>query len=175
MLAGVWSFSLEYGMGCGQHFGGGRENVSPKIHENHDVRVQQVTSPLFVQFHSIQFVAIGPKLSLKMSAFSIRSFIPPLSRRLIPLRATRRYAVQAPGAPTMEIFSHQQKWLQKERAAQNTESSRNVDYLRDEVASRLCERVLVCGCERREVNCAEFNAGYKPPIRSRTRPGSKCV
>jgi hypothetical protein len=43
----------------------------------------------------------------------------------------------------MEIFSGQQKWMQKERAAANTESSRSVDYLRDEVASRLCERVLV--------------------------------
>jgi NADH dehydrogenase [ubiquinone] 1 alpha subcomplex assembly factor 5 len=42
----------------------------------------------------------------------------------------------------MEIFSHQQKWMQKERAARNTETSRSVDYLRDEVASRLCERVL---------------------------------
>lgn len=44
----------------------------------------------------------------------------------------------------MEIFSHQQKWMQKERAASNVEASRNVDYLRDEVASRLCERLLVC-------------------------------
>jgi len=43
----------------------------------------------------------------------------------------------------MEIFSGQQKWLQKERAAADKENSRGVDYLRDEVASRLCERVLV--------------------------------
>ncbi|KAF2201829.1 S-adenosyl-L-methionine-dependent methyltransferase [Delitschia confertaspora ATCC 74209] len=42
----------------------------------------------------------------------------------------------------MEIFSQRQKWMQKERAASDTEHSRNVDYLRDEVASRLCERVL---------------------------------
>jgi len=44
----------------------------------------------------------------------------------------------------MEIFSAQQKWMQKERAASDKETSRGVDYLRDEVASRLCERVLVC-------------------------------
>jgi NADH dehydrogenase [ubiquinone] 1 alpha subcomplex assembly factor 5 len=78
-----------------------------------------------------------------MATFSVRAFIPPLRRRCLPLQATRRYAVQAPGAPMMEIFSGQQKWLQKERAAADRETSRSVDYLRDEVASRLCERVLV--------------------------------
>ncbi|KAF2125894.1 S-adenosyl-L-methionine-dependent methyltransferase [Dothidotthia symphoricarpi CBS 119687] len=77
-----------------------------------------------------------------MTTFSIRAFIPPLTRRCVPLQTTRRYAVQAPGAPTLEIFSNQQKWMQKERAASNAETSRSVDYLRDEVASRLCERVL---------------------------------
>ncbi|KAL6709352.1 hypothetical protein ACN47E_001759 [Coniothyrium glycines] len=77
-----------------------------------------------------------------MAIYSIRAFIPPLRRRLVPLHFTRQYAVQAPGAPMLEIFSNQQKWMQKERAASNTESSRGVDYLRDEVASRLCERVL---------------------------------
>ncbi|KAF9690864.1 hypothetical protein EKO04_011087 [Ascochyta lentis] len=77
-----------------------------------------------------------------MNTLSIRAFIPPLTRRGLPLRALRCYAVQAPGAPTMEIFSNQHKWAQKERAAANKEASRSVDYLRDEVASRLCERVL---------------------------------
>jgi NADH dehydrogenase [ubiquinone] 1 alpha subcomplex assembly factor 5 len=43
----------------------------------------------------------------------------------------------------MEIFSHQHKWMQRERAAASVETSRHVDYLRDEVASRLCERLLV--------------------------------
>jgi NADH dehydrogenase [ubiquinone] 1 alpha subcomplex assembly factor 5 len=78
-----------------------------------------------------------------MKTLSIRAFIPPLTRRRLPLQAARRYAVQAPGAPTLEIFSNQHKWQQKERAASNTELSRSVDYLRDEVASRLCERILV--------------------------------
>lgn len=85
-------------------------------------------------------------MACKVSALSIRAFIPPLTRQCLPLQATRRYAVQAPGAPTLEIFSNQQKWMQKERAASNTESSRSVDYLKDEVASRLCERILVRHC-----------------------------
>lgn len=78
-----------------------------------------------------------------MASFSIRAFIPPLRRPCLPLQTTRRYAVQAPGAPTLEIFSGRQKWMQKERAASDVEMSRSVDYLRDEVASRLCERILV--------------------------------
>ncbi|KAL6157637.1 hypothetical protein ACJQWK_07829 [Exserohilum turcicum] len=77
-----------------------------------------------------------------MASFSIRAFIPPLRRPCLPLQTTRRYAVQAPGAPTLEIFSGRQKWMQKERAASDVEMSRSVDYLRDEVASRLCERIL---------------------------------
>ncbi|KAK3197498.1 hypothetical protein GRF29_216g436443 [Pseudopithomyces chartarum] len=78
-----------------------------------------------------------------MNTLSIRAFIPPLTRRAIPLRAARTYAVQTAGAPTVEIFSQQHKWMQKERAARNVEASRNVDYLRNEVASRLCERLLL--------------------------------
>lgn len=77
-----------------------------------------------------------------MSSSSIHPFIPSLSRRIVPLRATRRYAIQAPGGPTLEIFNRQTKWLQKERAAADVQASRNSDYLRDEVASRLCERLL---------------------------------
>jgi NADH dehydrogenase [ubiquinone] 1 alpha subcomplex assembly factor 5 len=94
----------------------------------------------------LQFTRSEPHrlLLLKMNTFSVRAFIPPLRRRCVPLQATRRYAMQAPGAPTFEIFSNQHKWQQKERAAANVELSRSVDYLRDEVASRLCERILVC-------------------------------
>jgi NADH dehydrogenase [ubiquinone] 1 alpha subcomplex assembly factor 5 len=58
--------------------------------------------------------------------------------------------MQAPGAPTIEIFSQQHKWMQKERAARDAEASRGVDYLRDEVASRLCERLMVCTPTHRE-------------------------
>ncbi|KAI9710776.1 MAG: hypothetical protein M1828_002118 [Chrysothrix sp. TS-e1954] len=59
-----------------------------------------------------------------------------------PLSIRRQYAVQAPGTPTLEIFDRRTKYLQKERAASDVEASRRVDYLRDEVASRLCERLL---------------------------------
>jgi NADH dehydrogenase [ubiquinone] 1 alpha subcomplex assembly factor 5 len=57
---------------------------------------------------------------------------------------SRTYAVQAPGAPTLQVFNRQTKHLQKERAASNVGRSREVDYLRDEVAIRLSERLLVC-------------------------------
>lgn len=54
----------------------------------------------------------------------------------------RRYAVQAGGGPIVEVFDSRTKWKHKERAAANVEHSRKVDYLRDEVAFRLCERLL---------------------------------
>ncbi|EEP82663.1 hypothetical protein UREG_07528 [Uncinocarpus reesii 1704] len=63
-----------------------------------------------------------------------------LPRRRILL--SRSYAVQAPGNPTLEIFNRKAKYLQKERAARNVEESRKVDYLKDEVAFRLSERLL---------------------------------
>lgn len=56
--------------------------------------------------------------------------------------AGRTYAVQAPGAPTLEVFNQHKKYLQKERAAAAPESSRRTDYLRNELASRLCDRLL---------------------------------
>jgi hypothetical protein len=57
--------------------------------------------------------------------------------------ARRYYAIQTPGAPTVNVFNNRAKWLQKERAASNVHLSRQADYLRDEVAFRLCERLLV--------------------------------
>ncbi|KAJ0424185.1 S-adenosyl-L-methionine-dependent methyltransferase [Aspergillus carlsbadensis] len=56
--------------------------------------------------------------------------------------ARRTYASQTPGNPVLEIFNRKAKHLQKDRAAQNVEESRKVDYLKDEVAMRLCERLL---------------------------------
>jgi NADH dehydrogenase [ubiquinone] 1 alpha subcomplex assembly factor 5 len=56
---------------------------------------------------------------------------------------SRSYAVQAPGKPNLEIFNRKVKHLQKDRAARDVEQSRKVDYLKDEVATRLCERLLV--------------------------------
>ncbi|KAL4885098.1 S-adenosyl-L-methionine-dependent methyltransferase [Aspergillus karnatakaensis] len=54
----------------------------------------------------------------------------------------RTYASQTPGNPVLEIFNRRTKYLQKDRAARNVEESRKVDYLKDEVALRLCERLL---------------------------------
>ncbi|KAK0740495.1 methyltransferase type 12 [Schizothecium vesticola] len=56
--------------------------------------------------------------------------------------ARRHYAFQAAGAPAFQVFNRRTKWLQKERAASNVELSRQADYLRVEVASRVSERLL---------------------------------
>ncbi|KAI9883283.1 MAG: hypothetical protein M1823_004945 [Watsoniomyces obsoletus] len=55
---------------------------------------------------------------------------------------SRTYASQAPGAPSLQVFNRRTKYLQRERAAHDIETSRKVDYLKDEVARRLCERLL---------------------------------
>lgn len=54
----------------------------------------------------------------------------------------RNYAVQSPGTPTFQVFNRNTKFLQRERAASDVEKSRQADYIRDEVAVRLCERLL---------------------------------
>ncbi|KUI67049.1 NADH dehydrogenase [ubiquinone] 1 alpha subcomplex assembly factor 5 [Cytospora mali] len=54
----------------------------------------------------------------------------------------RTYASPASGAPIFEVFNRRTKWMQRERAAANVEGSRQTDYLKDEVAIRLCERLL---------------------------------
>ncbi|OAA67144.1 methyltransferase type 11 [Niveomyces insectorum RCEF 264] len=54
----------------------------------------------------------------------------------------RGYAFQAPGQPVYAVFNRRTKWLQKERAAADVEASRQADYLKDEVAMRLCERLV---------------------------------
>lgn len=117
--------------------------VNKRRPRNLDITNSRSTIALHL-LHLHSFQGAHPLLLITMNTLSIRAFIPPLTRRAIPLRATRCYAVQAPGAPTVEIFSQQHKWMQKERAARDVEASRGVDYLRDEVASRLCERLLVC-------------------------------
>ncbi|KAL9114988.1 MAG: hypothetical protein Q9227_001232 [Pyrenula ochraceoflavens] len=49
---------------------------------------------------------------------------------------------EAPGAPTLEVFDHHKKHIQKERAVSQLDQSRRTEYLRDELASRLCDRLL---------------------------------
>jgi NADH dehydrogenase [ubiquinone] 1 alpha subcomplex assembly factor 5 len=78
-----------------------------------------------------------------MRPISLRPFLPRAAvRRRTQL--SRNYAVQGPGAPMLQVFNRHTKHLQKQRAAANVEESRKVDYLKDEVAKRLCERLLVC-------------------------------
>ena len=55
----------------------------------------------------------------------------------------RTYAFQASGGAVFNVFNSRAKWLQKERAAADPELSRQADYLKDEVAMRVCERLLV--------------------------------
>jgi len=43
----------------------------------------------------------------------------------------------------LEVFNRKAKTMQKDRAALNVEEGRKVDYIKDEVAMRLCERLLV--------------------------------
>ncbi|KAJ5577606.1 Arginine-hydroxylase [Penicillium hispanicum] len=75
-----------------------------------------------------------------ISFHSIRSNF---SRRCLAATSTvRTYANQTSGNPTLEVFNRKTKHLQKDRAAQDVEESRKVDYLKDEVALRLCERLL---------------------------------
>ncbi|MDI1486795.1 MAG: hypothetical protein OHK93_006057 [Ramalina farinacea] len=77
-----------------------------------------------------------------MKPASLRPFLPrpALRRRLLP--SHRPYASTTPGPPTLQVFNDRAKHLQRERSAANSETSRAVDYLRDEVATRLCERLL---------------------------------
>lgn len=81
--------------------------------------------------------ALRPLLRCRRPA--IYSFPSPRTSPFTP----RTYAVQAPGAPTLQVFNSHVKYLQKERAASNPEQSREVDYLRDEIATRLADRLLV--------------------------------
>lgn len=75
-----------------------------------------------------------------------------LLKQLLGQTTRRSYAVQAPGGPVFEVFSRRTKWLQKERAAANVEASRQADYLKDEVAMRVAERLLVRS-HHRIINC----------------------
>lgn len=99
---------------------------------------------------------------------------------------TRGYAIQTPGPLTLQVFNAATKHKQRERAASNADASRRVDYLRDEVATRLCERLLVNLPDGR---CSEFsvcswvthsipsglghgwgNLGYQTPLPAHPRP-----
>ncbi|KAK4154459.1 hypothetical protein C8A00DRAFT_32740 [Chaetomidium leptoderma] len=72
-----------------------------------------------------------------------RACRPPNLRSLAASPCARRtYAFQAPGGAVFKVFNSRTKWLQKERAAADPELSRQADYLKDEVAMRVCERLV---------------------------------
>ena len=53
------------------------------------------------------------------------------------------YATAAHGAANFQVFNRDVKRIQKDRAASNVETSRTVDYLKDEVAARVADRLMV--------------------------------
>lgn len=53
----------------------------------------------------------------------------------------RRQYVATPQA--FHVFNRDVKRMQKDRAALNVEESRTVDYLKDEIAARVADRLLV--------------------------------
>ncbi|KAI1610215.1 biotin synthesis protein BioC [Exophiala viscosa] len=102
---------------------------------------------------------------------------PPALRPWLPTPALRRrpgfrrpYAMQSPGAPTFKVFNDNVKYLQKERAAAHPEFSRKVDYLKDEVAQRLVDRLLDIDRQFPKVldlganSCNIARALSKPPL-----------
>ncbi|KAI1095345.1 S-adenosyl-L-methionine-dependent methyltransferase [Rostrohypoxylon terebratum] len=62
--------------------------------------------------------------------------------RTIGSTARRSYAFQAASPPVHQVFNRRTKWLQKERAAADLQHSRITGYVKDEVAIRLCNRLL---------------------------------
>ncbi|KAI8625434.1 S-adenosyl-L-methionine-dependent methyltransferase [Xylariaceae sp. FL1651] len=79
----------------------------------------------------------------------------------------RSYAFQAAAPPIHQVFNRRTKWMQKERAAADVENSRTADYLRDEVANRLCERLL--DIKRRYPQVLDFGANSCNVARALTR------
>ncbi|KAF1796041.1 S-adenosyl-L-methionine-dependent methyltransferase [Mucor lusitanicus] len=61
-------------------------------------------------------------------------------RRSITTTAARRHYATTPQA--FHVFNREAKKLQKDRAAMNVEESRTVDYLKDEIAARVADRLL---------------------------------
>ena len=62
--------------------------------------------------------------------------------------SSRNYAIVPPTTPAPEaagfqVFHRETKRKQKDRAAINVEESRVVDYLKDEIAARVADRLLV--------------------------------
>ncbi|KAK5017407.1 S-adenosyl-L-methionine-dependent methyltransferase [Cryomyces antarcticus] len=104
-----------------------------------------------------------------MRPISLRALTRPLPTRRKP-PTSRPYAVQAPGAPAFQVFNRHTKWLQKERAASNAQLSRTVDGVKDEVARRLCERLLDINPNRRFPHVLDLGANACNIARVLTEP-----
>ncbi|KAI0018232.1 S-adenosyl-L-methionine-dependent methyltransferase [Xylariomycetidae sp. FL0641] len=87
--------------------------------------------------------------------------------------ARRSYAFQAAAPPIHQVFNRRTKWLQKERAAADVENSRVADYLKDEVASRLCERLL--DIKRRFPRVLDLGANSCNIARALVRPNPEAA
>lgn len=85
-----------------------------------------------------------------LSNLRCASRITTLSPRII---RHRQFASASSGAPAFQVFNRDVKRQQKDRAALQVEASRTVDYLRDEVAARVADRLLVSYCRLRLNNC----------------------
>lgn len=96
-----------------------------------------------------------------------------LKRSILNCVSRRQYAIQAGGAPIVEVFDQRTKWRQKERFAANVLQSRQVDYLRDEVATRLCDRLL--DINRHFPKALDFGANACNIARILTRPDPDLV
>ena len=73
-----------------------------------------------------------------------------------------------------QIFDRYAKVLQKDRSAapNRVETSRTVDYVRDEIADRLVERMLVSSGPRLSFACLDVSyTGYQAQIQYRSRSG----
>ncbi|KAI5927916.1 S-adenosyl-L-methionine-dependent methyltransferase [Camillea tinctor] len=102
-----------------------------------------------------------------LSSFSSLSSSSPLPW-LSSSQSRRTYAFQASSPPTHQVFNRHTKWLQRERAAADVEGSREVDYLKDEVAMRLCERLW--DIKRDFPSVLDFGANTCNIARALTRP-----
>ncbi|KAM4060001.1 methyltransferase [Hirsutella rhossiliensis] len=60
----------------------------------------------------------------------------------VAVGSRRAYAIPSGGAPRFQVFNRRTKWLHKERAASKPQEGRQADYMKDEVAVRLSERLL---------------------------------
>ncbi|GJJ69721.1 NADH dehydrogenase [ubiquinone] 1 alpha subcomplex assembly factor 5 [Entomortierella parvispora] len=93
-------------------------------------------------------------LAAPASRAALRRNAPTLASRCI--RASRFYATAPPTnnktvPATFQVFDRKAKRLQKERAASDVELSRQVDYVKDEVAFRVVDRLLDIKREFNEV------------------------